>query len=800
MRPRVPWRRLGAIVALLLVAAILVSALAGVVMLRRSYATIDGELRLPGLDQTVEVLRDADGVPHVYARTEHDLFFAQGYVAAQDRLFQLDFLRRIGQGRLSEVFGGATLDTDRFLRTLGIYRVAARELALLSRETRLALEAYADGVNAYVETHRDRPPLEFLVLGGAWEPWRPADTLVIGKIMAWDLGGNMESELVRADVISRLGPEAAAALFPGAPAETPAILSLSDDRGPLRIPGAAELRSLLGSADSRPLGLGSNNWVLGPARTTTGRPILANDTHLGLRNPAIWYLVHLAGAGLDVVGFSIPGVPGVVIGHNERIAWGVTNVGPDVQDLYVELPDPRDLRRFRFGDAYEPAEVRREEIRVKGREPVALDVTVTRHGPVLTPVLEGTKQILALRWTALEPGRVFDAVYRLNRARDWREFREALRDWDVPAQNFVYADVDGHIGYQMPGRIPVRAKGDGALPAPGWTGEHEWRGFVPFDELPFRLDPPEGVIVTANQRVVASFPYYLGSEWDPGFRAQRIHELLAERERWSAADLARVQMDVKDLAAERFLAFLRVVPLRAEAHRFADLARAQALLRDWDGTMRASNAAAAVYQSWLRHFLKRTFRDKLGDALYREYLGLGRNVISALYHLVRSPDSPWFADLADPSVRGRDAIAALALEDAVDELARSLGPDQRAWSWGRLHTVTFPHPLGSVQPLDRVFNIGPFPIGGDGLTVAAAGYSLRSQTYAQTIHPSQRMIVDLADLDGSLAILPTGQAGQPFAPHWGDMTPKWLRGELVPLRYSRSSLEPLEGRLVLRPR
>lgn len=786
-------RRLAGIAALALVATLLLSVLAMSAVLRRSYPTVDAEMRLLGLDASAEVLRDVDGVPHIYARTLHDLFYVQGYVTAQDRLFQLDFLRRIGQGRLSEVFGAATLDSDRFLRTLGIYRTALREVDVVAPDTRAALQAYADGVNKFVDTHRDAPPIEFVLLGIGWEPWQPADSAVIGKIMAWDLGGNMQSELVRADVLARLGPEAARVLFPGAPSESPSILSPSGGAS-LRIPGLESLRSVSGAMDDAPLGLGSNSWVLSGTRTATGRPLLADDTHLALRNPSIWYLVHLVGAGFDVAGFTVPGAPGVVIGHNARIAWGVANLGPDVQDLYVEQPNPGDLTQFRFGAGFETAETRREEVRVKGRDGVPLDVTVTRHGPVLTPVLEGTKQIVALRWTALEPGHLLDAVYRLDRAASWQDFRAALRDWDVPGQNFVYADIDGHIGYQATGRIPIRAKGDGHVPAPGWTGEYEWTGFIAFDQLPSALDPPEGLIVAANQRVVASYPYLLSDEWDPGFRAQRIQQLLATRERWSATDLAAVQSDERDLAADRFLSFLRTLAARSD-----EAASAQLLLRQWDGAMRADSAAAAIYQAWFRNMVRRTFRDKLGDDLYRRYVGLGRNVTLALYDLARTPDAPWFTDLSDPSVRGRDAMAAVALDDALAELRAALGPDPKTWSWGRLHTVTFPHPLG-VGPLERIFNVGPFPIGGDGLTVANGGYSLRTSAYAQSVHASQRLIVDLADFDRALAVYPTGQSGQPFAPHWSDMTAKWLRGQLVALRYSKSKLGVLEGRLVFQAR
>ncbi len=783
---RITRRRAVAGVAIALVGVVVLTVAGAYAALRRSYAVVDGESRLLGLDATAEVARDANGVPHIYAQSTHDLFFLQGYVTASDRLWELEFLRRIGRARLSELFGTATLDADKFVRTLGWFRVSLREAANLAPETRALLDAYAAGVNKYVETHRDSPPIEFLVLGVAWEPWLPADTVVIGKIMAWDLSGNWEGELVRANVASRLGPQALRVLFPEAPLSTPAIFSV-DDGALARVPGAEQLRALLGSQASGEIG--SNNWVVSGARTTTGKPLLANDPHLGVRNPSIWYLAHLSGAGFEVAGFSIPGAPGIVIGHNARIAWGVTNLGPDVEDLYVERPDANDPRRFQFKDRFEPALVFREEIRVRGGSSVVLDVTETRHGPVITGVAEGVKETLALRWTGLEPGHLIDALVRLARASNWREFRAALAAWDVPGQNFVYADVDGHIGYQATGKVPIRASGDGRMPSSGWDGEHEWTGFIPFDALPSRLDPPEGIVVTANQRVVDDYPYFISAEFNPGFRAQRIQQLLREREKLSPADFARVQMDVKDVSAERFLSFLRTMSTRSERG-----ARAQAGLRDWDGTMAAELAAPAILQSWLLHMTERTFRDKLGADLYRQYLPEAR---AALYDLVRTPNHPWFVVLADPIHRGRDELASLALEDALDELGAKLGPDPATWQWGKLHTITFDHPLGTVLP--QVFNIGPFPNRGAAHTVDNGPYNAR-KPYAQTGHPSMRMIVDLSDLDAMQVVYPTGQAGQPFAPHWGDLTRAYLEGRLVPLRFTEGRLGRLEGTLVFKPR
>lgn len=783
--------------ALALVVVVVIAAAAGVAALRRSYPAVDGDARLLGLDAGAEVIRDENGIPHIYAETEHDLFFLQGYVTASDRLWQLEFLRRIGQARLSEIFGGATLETDKFVRTLGWYRVARLEAAAASPQTRAALEAYAAGVNKYAENHRDSPPLEFVILGVRWRPWEPADSVVIGKIMAWDLSGNWDTELVRANVAARLGDGALRTLYPDLPPSTPPILAARS--GPLaRVPGAEQLRALLGEGFDRE-GIGSNNWVVSGARSASGKPLLANDTHLGVQNPSIWYLAHLSGAGLEVAGFSIPGAPGIVVGRNERIAWGVTNLGPDVQDLYVEQADPNDPRRFRFGDVFEPAVVFRETIEVKGEPDVVLEVMETRHGPVITPVTENVRETLALRWTALEPGHLLDTLYRLDRASSWQEFRAALRDWDVPGQNFVYADVDGHIGYQATGRIPIRAgpcapgcPASSAVPVPGWDGRHEWTGYIPFDELPSVLDPPGGLIVTANQRPTEVSRYRFGEDFDPGFRAQRIRQLLFEKDTLEAADLARIQVDVTDLSAAHFLSFLLAVRPASDLS-----ATAQEILRRWDGRVAAAQAAPTIYWSWRLHMLERTFKDKLGDDLYGQFLGAGAD--RALYEMVRTPAHGWFVELANPIHRGRDDLAARALEDAVAELSEKLGPDPTTWLWGKVHTVTFDHPLGAVPPLERVFNLGPYAADGGPYTVLQARFDPR-KPYAETLHPSMRMVADLADLDATRVVYPTGQSGQPFAPHWGDLTRKYLAGELVPLRFSKDKLGVLEGTLIFKPR
>jgi penicillin amidase len=787
--PHLTRRRALAGVALTVAVVLILAVVTGVTLLRRSYPQTDGEDRLIGLDEAAQVVRDANGVPHIYAETDHDLYFLQGYVTASDRLWELEFLRRIGQGRLSEVFGDASLETDRFVRTLGWYRVARREVDVLEPETRAALDAYAAGVNKFVETHREAPPIEFLILGINWEPWQPADTTVIGKIMSWDLSGDMDAELLRWNVAARLGEGALATLFPQLPRSTPPILPTIGTPH-VSIPGATQLRALLGHAQGAEVG--SNNWVVAGSRTASGRPLLANDPHLGVRNPSIWYLTHLSGAGVDVAGYAIPGAPGIVIGHNARIAWGVTNLGPDTEDLYLERSDPRDPARFAFAGGFESARVSVEEIGVKGGPPVKLQIVETRHGPIVTPLVAGLKETLALRWTALEPGHLLDALYRLDRAGTWQDFRDALSRWDVPGQNFVYADTDGHIGYQATGKIPRRPGGASAgdTPQPGWDGAHEWTDYIPFAQLPSAFDPPEGIIVTANQRVVDDYPFKISNEFDPGFRAQRLHELLGMTGTLTPDEAGRIQMDVNDLSAAAFLQFVRTMPVGTERAR-----RAQQALREWDGSLRAREPGGAIYQSWLLHFADRVFRDKLGDDLYHDFLG--ESAFLALYDMVRTPDHPWFVVLADPARRGRDALAALALEDALDELAARLGPDPAGWQWGELHQVTLSHPLGAVLP--QLFNIGPFANSGGFFTVDNGAYD-PTHPYAQTTHPSMRMIVDLSDLEAMRVVYATGQSGQPFAPHWSDLTGKWLDGGYVTLRFATARQGALEGTLTFRPR
>jgi penicillin amidase len=770
----------------------LILAGVGTWFVRRPWPQVKGTLAVAGLSAPVTVIRDQLGVPNLYAENEHDLFFAQGYVHAQDRLWQMEFNRRIGSGTLSAILGETTLDTDRFLRTLGLRRAVERDWAQTDADTRAILEAYAAGVNAYVDTHRDRLPLEFTLLGVDPEPWTPVDTLAWGGVMSYSLCGNYEDELLRARLIATVGQTATLELMPPYPASGPFIVppearSYAWLRG-AEMEGLEAVNALLGG--SRP-DWGSNNWVVHGSRTATGKPLLADDTHLGLDMPSIWYENGLHGGRFDSVGYSFPGAPLVIIGHNVRIAWGVTDLPADVQDFYIEkLDDPARPTQYEFEGQWYDLNVAHEDIAVKGAEPVGLDVLITRHGPILNDVLGELPgaEPLALRWTILEGNELFRAVVDLNLATNWDEFRRALSYWDAPSQNFVYADVEGNIGYQSPGKIPIRAAGHrGTVPVPGWTGQYEWQGYIPFDELPSVLNPPTGFIVSANNKVVPDdYPYYLTDDWAAPYRAQRITDLLAADDSVTMEDIRNIHAQTYSLPAEA----LRPDMLASQP---ANDREAQALdqVRAWDLYLEAERTGVPVYEAWYWFLVQNTLRDELGSDLMDTYLGYGSVHMPAMIALMAQPDSPWFDDRTTPQVETRDDMVQRSLTDAITWLASAYGDDPEKWTWGRLHTKTFVHqPLGQsgIGLLEKLFNSPTIPARGDPFTVDAASFD-GQHPFAMTGGVSQRTIADLSELDNSRMIHTTGQSGQLFNRHRQDMISLWQAVEYGPMPFSRAAVE-----------
>lgn len=765
-------------------------------------AKTSGRIRLAGLHSPVEVIRDRWGVPHIFAQNEPDLFFAQGFTHAQDRFWQMEFQRRLVAGRLAEIFAELAVSADQWMRVLGMRRVVEQEAAQVNGAASEAIQAYCTGVNACLTTQK--LPMEFALLRYQPEPWTAADSLSWAKMISWMLSGNWDSELLRGQLIEKLGEERAAQMELRAEDRWPLILDLPDllnFRGHL----AMLCREWTGPGPRE--GVGSNNWVVAGSRTTTGKPFLANDMHLLLNAPAIWYENHLSGGGLNVTGVSLPGLPLVIAGHNDHVAWGFTAGFTDVQDLYEEhlRLNAAGTVEYEYQGSWNAAETRREEIRVRGSASIFQEVIVTRHGPVISPLIEDEVSVpLALRWTAHETsGGTFNAVYAMNRAQSCAEFHAALRDWNSPALNAVYADCDGNIAYTLAGKVPIRAQGDGLVPAPGWSGTHEWTGYIPFEELPHLENPESGYIVTANNRVAsAEYPYWLGCDFLSGDRAERIIELILNRPSIDREYMQDMQFDQVSPSAQTVANVVGKLAVEAELQPVVDL------LGSWNGTVGANDPAAVVYQVLVQHLLQMILGRHLGDHAPR-YSGKIAHEMSGGgiwgYHarewlraLLAAPQSPWF-DLG--AGENRDDVLRQALRSTVAFLTEEQGPDMHAWAWGWYHQLTFRHTLGRQRPLDELFNRGPYPVGGDAHTIWSTTSMMdRLDSSEGIIGPPFRFIADLSDLNQSVGLLAPGQSGQPGSPHYDDQVRAWFQQGYHPMLYRRADiLREQEAWLVLYP-
>jgi penicillin amidase len=803
---------------------------------RRPFPAIDGEMTINGLDGEVEIIRDESGIPHIYATTMRDLFLAQGFVHAQDRFWQMDTWRHIGAGRLSEMFGEDQVETDSFLRAMGWVDLAASQYTAATPAGRAALDGYTAGVNAYLsqrspaELGFEYTVLELVNRNYTPEPWTTVDSLLWGKVMAWDLRGNMDNEIARALLLDDFSPAEAALFYPPYPAENPVIVGNAAPRvtGAGLDPPPVESLYTVGATleniarvdrltGGGGVGLGSNSWVIGPERSATGAAILANDPHLGIRMPSIWYQIALhcqpktVECPLDVTGFSFAGMPGVIIGHNDRVAWGFTNLGPDVMDLYVERINPDNPYQYEVDGRWVDMEVRTEIIEVAGGDPVEATVRRTRHGPIISDdygILEDFTDnsgvplpdhyAVALRWTALEENpAIVDAALQLDLAQDFESFRDALRLFDVPAQNIIYADVEGNIGYQAPGRIPIRENWDGRLMVPGWTDDYEWSGYIPFDELPSLYNPAEGYIVTANNPVVDdSYPYLLTTDWNYGDRAYRIVEMIEADASIDLDEVAAMQLDNHNRNADRLAPWFTALDLTGEDAAYV---RAQEILAGWDHSNDAGSAGAAIFEAAWRHFLRLAFHDDLEEDLWPT--GGARWSVAVAAMLELSNLRVW-DDSTTADVERRDDILRRAFIAGVDEVEDLLGGAPDDWEWGRLHGATFRNEtLGEsgVGLIENRFNRGPYPVAGGTDIVNAVGY-YADEGYEVTWVPSMRMIVDLGDLHNSRAIHTTGQSGHAYSAHYQDMIGDWVDGEYRPLHWDREEIERrAEGKLVLIP-
>ena len=761
----------------------------------------DGSESVAGLDAPVEIVRDAHAIPHIYAKSPRDGAFAMGYVHAQDRLWQLEMQRRIGAARLAEVVGEPGFKTDRFLRTLGLYRVAERNFERLSPEAQAIYRAYAAGVNAYLEAHSGLMPPEFLLLGHEPEPWWPADSLVWLKIMAWDLGDNFSDELLRARLAGRLDTAQLQDLWAQHPDDPPPGPHAGGDAfDPAGIDFGALAAALPADTVS---GLGSNGWVISGAHTESGKPLLANDPHLRLEVPSVWYLAHISTPEFEVVGATLPGLPFPLLGRTRHLAWGFTNTGPDVQDLFIERIDPDDPTRYLTPEGSVPFTLRPETIHVSGEEPVELLVRETRHGPVVSDVIDESAEflepghVLAFAWTALDEDDLSaQALVNATSATDPESFVEALRDLAVPQQTIVFADREGNIGYVAPGRVPIRASGQGHMPAPGWTGTHDWVDRVPYEALPGENNPASGRIVSANNRMVEDdYPYYLSDDWTAPYRARRIEALLEARPRHDVASFAAIQQDQVSLAAER----LTPVLLRLAKPRGNPGRDALNLLIQWDYGMGREAPEPLIYMAWLRELMHALFADELGD-VFEDYWNIRTEVI----HRALTERTQWCDDVTTAAEQETcTGVVTRALTVSLEYLAVTYGHDMADWRWGEAHAVNMKSRiLGEVPAVGSWFEID-MESGGEKETVNAGGFDVADpeRPFAQNHGAGYRAVYDLAEPERSVFIISTGQSGNPLSGHYADYAQDWRDGRYLPMLTERAAVEEdALGTLVLEPR
>lgn len=803
--------------------------------LRAPLPATTGTIGVDGLRSRVEIVRDVDQVPHVRAATEADALFGLGYVHAQERLWQMEFQRRVAQGRLAEILGEPGLKADRLLRTIGLGRAAREAWPRLDPEARALVEAYVAGINAFLAEHRGGSlPIEFAIFRFAPDPWTGEDVVAWQKTMAWLLAANWRDETLRVELSARVGDEAANRLMPAYPPTGPIVLppdaasparptpdaaepGIASPSAPLASPArppvrpgkpidgmsrgdAAAVADTLAALNdvidtlpvAPPIGGGSNNWVVSGQRSITGKPLLANDPHLAGQTPAVWFLAHVSGGRLDAIGATMPGMPFVIIGHNGRIAWGITALLGDVQDLYIERINSSD--QAEYNGTLENVRVVRDLLKVRGQPDVPLRIRITRHGPIVSDVLDRPQATLALRWTGLDADdRTAECYAQLNMAGSWPAFTAALSRMHAPLLNFVYADIDGNIGYLGPGAYPVRAAGDGTRPVPGWTSDYEWRGYIHESEWPRSFNPARGYIASANNKVASdAYPFAMGTSWEAPYRAARIAELIEGSSRLAVEDMTRMQRDVRSAQVRVVLPFLlKARPIDAVSRDAMDR------LRQWDGTLNGESAQAALYEAWYAATVRGLFEDELGTDVFAGYVTRRSTVAKAVDVLIQNGDTAWCDDVRTPEPETCDTLLGRTLQAALAEAtARQGTSDVTKWRWDRVNEARFPHgPLDAAPVLRRWFSRS-VPRGGDSFTITPV-MPIGDQIFVS----SYRQIIDLAALDASRFVIPMGQSGHVWSEHYSDLLEKWNKVEYLPMRFTRGAVDAaMSERLVLEPR
>lgn len=766
---------------------------------RRRLPQTSGIIKLEGLSQPAEVLRDRWGVPHIYSKNMTDSLFSLGFVHAQDRLFQMELNRRTATGRLSELFGPMALDTDRAARTFGWSRLGMKDYQDLHIETKESMDAYVAGVNAYINHPSSKLPIEFTLLGIKPEPWRIEDSMAFSRLMFWQLSHAWYSEIVRAQLISKVGPEHAAEWEIKYPSENPAILPKGIEFN--RLDANGSLKGI--SSPQMQRSQGSNCWVVSGERSVTGKPYLCNDMHLVLTLPTIWYEAHLSGGPLNISGVTMPAMPFILAGHNDRISWGITLAFTDCEDLFIEKFDPDQPHSYQTPDGWKQAEVVNETIKVKGASDHLEPVLYTRHGPVISDVVGYPEQKVAVCSMSLRPTTGLQAFYTLNQAKNWDDFKSAMNLINSTQLNVGYADVDGNIGYYVTGTHPIRGKGDGRVPTPGWDADYDWKGEIPFAELPHALNPEKGYIVTCNNKIIPDdYPYNLGEVWMNGYRAKRLSQMIEETPKLSPQDFNRMHMDDYCIPAGEFIK-------RFESFTSSDpqIQTMLGRLRSWDQRLSTDSVPGTIYEVVRYTLVRNLMEPVLGKEMTTHLLGIAFNPILlndheyfgydtvSLLRMLDDPNSWWISQAG-----GRDKLIQTTFKQAYDWLSKELGENVDEWHWGKLHKLTFAHTLGVQKPLDKVFNRGPYSIAGDTDTPLQSAMSPDSPYDNKLWSPSVRFIMDMSDLSKSQVVTPVGQSGQLGSPHYDDFINMYMNGQYHPMLWTREQVDAnLESTLIISP-
>ncbi|NLW48422.1 MAG: penicillin acylase family protein [Firmicutes bacterium] len=822
------WSRILKLTLLIMLVVIVLVSTTGIWLITKPWPKTNGKLQVEGLESSVTIYRDKLGIPQIYAENEHDLFFSQGYVQAQDRLFQMEVNRRVGNGTLSEMVGYPGLGMDKLFRVFGMRRVAEKTWPLLDDETRMIVEAYCEGINAYINTYPGKLPMEFLLLGAKPRRWEPLDVLSYGNTIAFINGLNYSYEMFRAQLIAKLGEKRASEALPVWDNDNPLVIPpelnkymwLKNDK----IAGISNLNNILPGTEA--FGWASGAWVISGKYTDSGKPLLAGDAHMSIGIPSLWQEIGLHGGRFDVVGFSLPGTPMVVIGHNQRIAWSFTNMNPDVQDLYVEKFDDRDNpTKYEYMGKWRELERVEEVIKVKGNPDVKLEVLFTHHGPVLNDLVKVTDQDLedqknfdqawgywpplrrekwantepiALRWAFFDRCVILKCVKELNLAQNWDQFRSALSQWDSLSQNFVYGDIDGNIGYQAAAKIPIRvAKHQGAVPVPGWTGEYEWKGFIPFEKLPSMYNPPTGYLAVVNSKTVDdSYPYQLTYDWfHPGYRGRAvknmIEELIAKGDPLTKEDMGNIlgdNLSYGDALIRPYLAAVKpATELEAEALEY---------IKKWDNRYDLDSVGAAIYKVWYTYMDRNVYDDELEKEMVWGFFPPLKRLLS-LINLIPDQNNSWFDNVNTPEIETRDQLISKSLTEAVDWLAQEYGNNVEQWTLGRIQKSRLNHQiLGNIPYLKNIFNSrGNYPFSGSHTAVAFA-FSFCTPPGKLNIGfaSSQRNIFDVGNWDEAWTVNSTGVSEHVFHPHREDQMKMWASIKFHELPFSNQAVEKSANR------